>query len=67
MLPVSKIILFDFRIVLTMSYFVFFISLYIFIAIVWQCNGVFLMGEIGTDKTFGDKTGGDRPREHCIA
>ena len=32
-LPVSKIILFDFRIVLTMSYFVFFISLYIFIAI----------------------------------
>jgi hypothetical protein len=26
---------------------------------------VFLMGEIGTDKV-GDKTGGDRPREHCI-
>ena len=33
MLPVSMIILFDFRIVLTMSYFLFFISLYIFIAI----------------------------------
>ena len=24
------------------------------------------MGEIGTDENFGDKTGGDRPREHCI-
>jgi hypothetical protein len=23
------------------------------------------MGEIGTDENFGDKTGGDRPREHC--
>jgi hypothetical protein len=26
---------------------------------------VFLMGEIGTDENFGDKTGGDRQREHC--
>ena len=25
-----------------------------------------IMGEIGTDENFGDKTGGDRPREHCI-
>jgi hypothetical protein len=25
------------------------------------------MGEIGTDENFGDKTGGDRPREHCIS
>ena len=24
------------------------------------------MGEIGTDENFGDKTGGNRPREHCI-
>ena len=32
---------------------------------VWQYNGVFVMGEIGTDENFGDKTGGDRPREHC--
>jgi hypothetical protein len=24
------------------------------------------MGEIGTDENFGDKTGGDRPRKHCI-
>jgi hypothetical protein len=24
------------------------------------------MGEIGTDENFGNKTGGDRPREHCI-
>jgi hypothetical protein len=23
------------------------------------------MGKIGTDENFGDKTGGDRPREHC--
>jgi hypothetical protein len=23
------------------------------------------MGEIGIDENFGDKTGGDRPREHC--
>ena len=33
---------------------------------VWQSNGVFVMGEIGTYENFGDKTGGDRPREHCI-
>ena len=32
---------------------------------VWQYNRVFVMGEIGTDENFGDKTGGDRPREHC--
>jgi hypothetical protein len=25
-----------------------------------------IMGEIWTDENFGDKTGGDRPREHCI-
>ena len=25
------------------------------------------MREIGTDENFGDKTGGDRPREHCIS
>ena len=25
------------------------------------------MGEIGTDENFGDKTGGDRLREHCIS
>ena len=31
MLPVSTIILFDFRIVPTMCYFLFFISLYIFV------------------------------------
>ena len=24
------------------------------------------MGEIGTDENFGDKMGGDRPREHCM-
>jgi hypothetical protein len=24
------------------------------------------MGEIGTNENFDDKTGGDRPREHCI-
>jgi hypothetical protein len=24
------------------------------------------MGEIGTDENFGDKTGGDRPREHYL-
>ena len=33
---------------------------------VWQYNGIFLLGEIGTDENLamgkvGDKTGGDRP------
>ena len=36
---------------------------------VTECGSitVFIMGEIGTDENLGNKTGGDRPREHCMS